>query len=406
MAIAISTDFQAAFKEVYGTGSDVFNNQQNLKAKFFKELEVGAEKPSALGIITPVTMTGNEAGRSINEDENYESPGLWNPQRPVVMAKEFIAPFSLSGKSIELSKTDKQAFGVSTNEIMKDTLARAHSQINRQAWGVGTGQMSLVNGAVVAAADVVVDNILPFRRDMKIDIFASVGGAKEADARTITSINVATLTLTLDAAVSVSDNGVIVMSGVLDGAPAGGKELSGFRKCCDTTVFGSTYENLSAVTNPEWRGNVVDAGAVPVSQDLMQQTLDRVWLIGGGEPKLMVSNTGIRRSFLQTEVQKSRYENSKIDSGYTVLKWNDLTWVVDKDHELGEISFIDKNHFKRYETRPMHLIDDDGNTVLRVSGRDAIAGQYRYIGDLGSWKRNAHGRLTNLTDPLLVAGGL
>ena len=398
--ITLSTDFQNAMKEVYGSGSDLFKNQQNLSAKFYKRLKVGLEKPSELGVIVPVSMTGNEAGRSVNENENFELAGDYKPERPTIKVKEYIHPFAFSGRLIELSKSGTQAFSPGAHEIMNDAMERAQSNLNRQFIGTGTGQLALVVGAVVATTTMIVDEIIPFRRGMKIDAFTAVGGAKQIDAVVIDSIDVSTNTIELASAESCDNNSILVLSGTLDNAPVDGKEIAGFRKCCDTTTFGASYEGLTVAANPEWQGNVIAAGGVPVSQDLMQQTVDRAWIVGNSEPKLMMSNVGQRRNFLATEVQQTRYENSKIDAGYTVLKWNDLTWVVEKDYPIGEIAFIDQENFKRYETRALHIADHDKNTILRVTGRNAVSGYYEYFGTGGSWKRSTQARLAGLTDPL------
>lgn len=404
--ITLSAAFQAAFKEVYKPDGEAFKKQQNLSCKFWKELKVGAEKPSNRGVIGVATMSGNEAGRAVNEDETFQAAGDLNPQRPTIHAREYVHPFSFSGRSIELSQSSKQAFAQITSAGMSDSMARACSSLNRQALGTGTGQMSLVNGAVVVSRDVIVDNILPFRRGMIIDVWTAIGGAKQVDARTIRNIDLATLTITLDQDVSCDDDSIIVMSGVLDGAPPDGKELTGIQKMIDTNVFGNDYEGLSSVTNPEWRGNVIDGNGNPISQTLMQQTADRIALIGEGSPDLMVSNRGIRRDFLDTEVQKTRYEGQNIDSGFNKLKWNEFDWVVEKDCELGEMYFIDRNEAKRYETRDLHVGDHDNNQVLRVASRNAISGFFEYVGNIGTIKRNAHGKLTNLQDPYKVAGNL
>lgn len=396
-----TTTLDAIYKRTYGSGSQVFEEQQNLNAMMWGEMKVSPLQLTAQGAFMPVSMTGNEAGSAINETQGFEEPQSFNPQQPRVLAQEIVWPFSVTGKSIELSKTDKQAFAVSLDAQMKDNLGRILSDCNRQMWGGGTGQIALVVGAVVAANTVVVDQVLSFRINMLLDFWTAVGGVKEASGVKITSIDFTTNTLTLDQNVTVSNGDIIVKKSVLDNAPTDGKELAGFRKICDATTFGSSFEGLAVSSNPMWVGNIINAGAVPLSQDLLQRTADSVMLIGGAKPDKLISNTGQRRVFLQTEVQKTRYDNSTIQGGYTgKLMWNEYTWYVDKDYPIGEVGFISSEDFLKFQTRAIHLADDDGKTVARFQGFDKIAGFYRFIGNIGSWKRNAHGRLTNLTDPL------
>lgn len=395
-----TSSLDGIFKRNYGSGGQVFEQQQNLNAKMWGEVKVSPLKPSAQGAYMPVSISGNESGSAINESQGFQEPESFNPQQPRVLAQLIVWPFSITGKSIELSQTNKQAFAVSLDSQMKDNLGRMMSDLNRQMYGGGTGQMSLVNGAVVASTSIIVDDILPFRENMKIDCWTAVGGVKQVNGALITAVNYQTLTLTVDAAVSCDDNAIIVKHTVLDNAPPDGKELAGFRKVCDTTTFGASFEGLAVASNNIWQGNVIDAGGAPLSQDFLQRTADSIFLIGGARAKKLISNTGQRRTFLATEVQKTRYENSTIEGGFTKLKWNEYDWMVDKDYPIAEVGLMDSDNFEKFQTRDVHLADDDGKTVSRIQGYDKIAGYYRYVGNLGSWKRNAHGRLINLSDPL------
>jgi hypothetical protein len=353
-------------------------------------------------------MTGNETGGAINETQAFQDPGNFNPQNPVILPKTNVIPIAVTGNSIELSKNDVQAFAASQDAIMTDGQKRLVSEINRQGLGKGTGQMSLANGAGVAATALIVDNALPFRRGMRLDLWTALppalggAGTKEVSGATITAVNYNTNTLTLDSAQTWTDNDIIVLYTVLDNPPTGGKEITGVQAICDTTAFSTTFEGLSVTTNPEWVGNVVAASnnnSVPVSQDLLQQTYNRIRSVGGGNPNYLISNNGQQRTFMNTELQKVRYEPTKVEGGATVLKWMDMEWLYDKDYDLNEVGMYDLNHVEKLQTREMFLADYSGNTAYQVVGYDQIGMYYKYVANLATDKRNAHGRLTGLSEP-------
>lgn len=395
----------ANYKRVYGENSDSFVNQQNLLAPSWKKFKLSPLKLSPQGTYLVVSMTGNEAGGAINETQAFQDPGNFNPQNPVILPKTNVIPIAVTGNAIELSKNNVQAFAATQDAIMTDGQKRLVSGVNRQGLNKGTGQLSLANGAGVATSALVVDNALPFRRNMRLDLWTALppalggAGVKEVSGATITAVNNNTNTLTLDANYTWTDNDIIVLYTVLDNPPTGGKEITGLQAICDTTAFSTTFEGLAVSSNPEWVGNVVAAGNVPVSQDLLQQTYNRIRSVGGGNPNFLISNNGQQRVFLNSELQKVRYEPAVVEGGATVLKWMDMEWLYDKDYDLNEVGFYDLEHVEKLQTRDMFLADYSGNTAYQVVGYDQIGMYYKYVANLATDKRNAHGRLTQLTEP-------
>lgn len=395
----------ANYKRVYGENSDSFVNQQNLLAPSWKKFKLSPLKLSPQGTYLVVSMTGNETGGAINETQAFQDPGNFNPQNPVVLPKTNVIPIAVTGNSIELSKNNVQAFAATQDAIMTDGQKRLVSAVNRQGLGKGTGQLTLANGAGAATSSLVVDNALPFRRNMRLDLWTALppalggAGVKEVSGATVTNVNYNTNTLTLDANYSWSDNDIIVLYTVLDNPPTGGKEITGLQAICDTTTYSTTFEGLAVSSNPEWVGNVISAGGVPVSQDLLQQTYNRIRSVGGGNPNFLISNNGQQRVFLNSELQKVRYEPATVEGGATVLKWMDMEWLYDKDYDISEVGMYDLNHIEKLQTREMFLADYSGNTAYQVVGYDQIGMYYKYVSNLATDKRNAHGRLTGLTEP-------
>lgn len=396
-----TTTLDGLFKRNYDTGSQVFTEQQNLKTYTWNKIKVSPLKPTPQGVYLPVNMRGNEDGSAINESEGFQDPGSFTPVQARVRCKRVVWPFKITGTAIELSESNKQAFMASVDAQQKDNFSRMMSDLNRQCLGKETGQISLVNvaGGLINSTALVVDNARLFRAGMKIDVFASIGGAKQIDGVSISAVTYSTNTLTLASNQSCDDNAIVVKKGVLDGVGSGYKELVGLQRICDTTTYGATFEDIAVASYSEWQGNVVDAGVAPVSQDLLQQTADRNTVVGGSKADFMISNTGQARTFLNTELQRTRFEPTKVLGGHTILKWNDMEWLIDKDYDLNEVGMYNMEYVQKYQSRDPHLAQHDGKILQRIGGFDMVAGYYVYYGDIGSWKRNAHARLINLTEP-------
>lgn len=396
-----TTTLDAIYKREYDTGSQVFTAQQNLKTYTWNKMKVSSLKPTPQGIFMPVGMSGNEAGGAINESESFQQAESYNPQQPQITSRLIYWPFQLTGTSIELSETNKQAFATSIDAQQKDNMSRMFSDQNRQSVGKGTGQMALAVGAGAVSTTLVVDNPYRFRRGMRLNSYVTVGGAQEITNALITNVNFQSSTLTLGSAQTWSNNSVIVKVAVLTGVLAGmpSKEMIGLQAICDTTQYSTNFENLPVSSNPEWIGNVVDGLGAPVSQDLLQKAAYLPMLIGGSDPKFLVSNYGQARVFLNSELQKTRYEPEVVKAGHTVLKWNSMEWLIEKDYDLGEVGIYDMDYVEKFQTRDTHLSQLTGTTLYQIVGTDQIGGYYAYYGNIGSWKRNAHARLTNLDEP-------
>ena len=357
-------------------------------------------KPSPQGIYNPVVMQGNEAGGAIVENEGFQDPDPLVPVQPSITSKLVVWPFQVTGSVIALSETDKVAFARGLDATQEDNSGRMYSDVNRQWMGTGTGQITLANGAGAATTALIVDDPLPFRIGMRIDLWTAIAGTKQVLGVVVNSINIATSTLTLASAQTWSDDAIICKKGVLDGVVSGGpyKEIMGWRGFCDTTTFSTTFQGVSASTYPQWRGNVVSAASGPVSQDLLQRTYNRGPIVGGETADTLFSNYGQARTYLNTQLSQTRYEPGEIKGGNLVLEWGALKWVVDHTAPIAEVGFMVKSGVEKFQVRDIHLSNLPGQTLYQIVGRDAVGGYYRYQGNIGGWKRNNQSRLIDLTE--------
>lgn len=390
----------AIFKRNYNEGSDVLIKQQNLNAPQWGKWKKSPLKPSPQGIYNPVTMQGNENGGAINESQGFQNPASLVPVQPSITAKLVVWPFQVTGTAIRQSETDKVAFAKGLDAQQQDNLGRMYSDLNRQSWGTGTGQITLANGAATSTS-LVVDNPYPFRIGMFIDAFATIGGAKEINNVQITNVVISTSTLTLASTQTWSDNAIICKTTEMDGvtSQANAKELTGWQGICDTTTFSSTFEGVSVSAFPQWQGNVISASNSPVSQDLLQRTYNRTAIVGGNNPNKLVSNYGQARNFLNQELQKTRYEGGEVDAGNVVLKWGTMEWMIDWTYPISELGMMTQDGIEKFQTSDVKLSDLPGMSLYQIVGMDAVGGYYCYQGNLGTWKRNNQSRLIDLTEP-------
>lgn len=398
------TQLAETFKEIYHEGSDVFKKQQNLTSPFFDKIKKSPDELGPDGTFNSVTMSFDYSGGAQNENGTFDDYEGDNPAKPKIVPKLMTYPFEITGSVIALSKTNKQAFGKAMDYTMKNRYSVGFYDLERMAMGTGTGQMSLANGAGSAVTALIVDDVTPFRVNMYIESFATIGGAKEIGVTIpakITAIDIGTRTITLSVAQTWSDNSIICKKGKMDGVTslANSKEMLGIRGLVDVSTFSTTFEGLSTTTYPQFTGNVVAAGSTPISHDFLQRLFNRAPIVSGEEPDMLLSNYGQARNFLNTELQKTRYEPGEVKAGATVLKWGKFEWMVNNNCPQTEVYFLNMGEINKYEVKALGLSDLPGYSLYQIQGKDAIGGYLVYRGNIGTWGRNRQCKGTELTEP-------
>ena len=410
MAGATLASADALFKRNYNSGNDVLIRQQNLSAPQWGKWKVSPLKPSPQGIYNPITMAGNENGGAINSEEVFQQPQSIVPLQPAIPQKLETWPFLISGSVIRLSESNTVAFIKGLDAQMQDNYARMFSDLNRQSWGTGTGQMTLTAAAGVATLSVVVDNPYLFRQGMLIDIWDTLGGTKQVNGAYVQSVDITTATVTVKTAgqpgttpgpFTFSDNAIVCKHGKCDGVTSqqNAKEITGWQGICDVSTFGTIFEGVDTTQYPQFTGNVISAAGAPVSQDLLQRTKNRNYIVGGENPDKLVSNLGQARQFLNQELNKTRYEGGTVEAGNIKLMWGPLEWMTDWTYPLSEIGMMVENKIEKFQVADIKLNDLSGMTLTQVPNQDSVSGYYVWQGNIGVWKRNCFSRLTDLLEP-------
>lgn len=397
--------FANGFKRIY-EDDEAFKNEQNLKTPFLSIFSESSDKLSEQGTFTAQIVAGDESGGASFSNGTFDESGAPTIINPKIMPRYLRYPLTVNKATMELSQNNKAAFGQAMDVGVRDRKLRALADEDRQAMGIGTGQITLVNGSISGSTSLVVDDAINFRRGMKIDVITALGGSgtKEINSVAITAVNLSTKTLTLASAQTCTDNSIVCKAGKCDGVSSidTAKEIVGFRGICDTTTYSTTFENVSVSANPEWVGNVVSAGG-PISQDYLQQIANRIAIYSGDMPDYLCSGLGQTRNFLNTEYQKTRYADANIKSGNVELKWGKFSWKEIWNFPTGEVALINTKNIQKYQTGEMTLTKIPGSgSWYQVQQQDVIGSYFKHIMNLGIRRaRNSQGRITDLTEPTL-----
>lgn len=297
----------------------------------------------------------------------------------------------MSGPTMELAESKPQAFANALTKEVEGLRTDLLKDTNRIFYGDGTGTMAVLTSAPAAATTFTVASVQYLNLGDVIDIF-TLPATNKATARTITNINSATLTVTVDAAVTAAISDVVVRTGSLSREPNGLASI--------VAAAGVLY-NVDPATEPTWK-SIVDSTGGALSEGNMIKNMDNVRIAGGGSPSVIIADLGSRRAYFNLLTQQRRYVNSqKFEGGLQGLAFNygtEIPLVDDVDAPPQTLHGLGEGAFKIYRDAPWHWSQHDGSDIWKwVDGFDAYEALLVQYWQLGIDRRNAHWKMTGIT---------
>lgn len=393
-----------ALKNVY---DDYVEKQQNLKHRAIDEISKSLSKysPGGKGFFGAINDYGNESVGAINETESFRTIDNENYSQWKVSPKVLTAPIEFSGLSAAAADGDEEAFVNVVIDALDMAKERLLSDENRQFYGLGTGLLATPSATVASnLLSFTVDSTQYLRANMVIDIFN--GATKTVDSKRISYVdrvnNVVGFSTSLGAQLASTDQ--IVKENIRDSAASDGKEMMGLRGIVDDSTDLTTFQDISAASNREWRARRIDASSANLTSDLLQRLIDDVAVLGGEEPNKLIMHRKQRRKYLDIVVPQKRYMDQKMDSGFSKVEFNGMELWLDKDCQEDTVYAINVSKIRKFELAPLEMGKHDGSdSFLRKVNQDAFQAYWRHYSNFGTSKRNAHGKIVSLAKPTGVA---
>lgn len=403
MATDLSS-ISGALKQVY---DDYVEKQQNLKHRAIDEISKSLTKYNAggQGFYGAINDYGNESIGAINETESFRTIDNENYRQWRVSPKVLVAPIEFSGLSSAAADSEDESFVSVVVDALDMARERLLKDANRQFYGLGTGLLSTVGASIASnLTSFTVNSAQYLRPNMVVDIFN--GATKTVDSIRISSVDKVTgivyFATSVGVALVTADQ--IVKENIRDTAPTDGKEAIGLRGIVDDSTDLTTFQNVNALTNFEWRSRRIDASSANLSSDILQRLIDDVAVLGGEEPDTLIMHRKQRRKYLDIVVPQKRYMDGKMDSGFTKLEFNGIELWLDVDCQDDTVYAIKKPMIRKFEVEALGMGKHEGSdTFLRKVNSDAFQAYWRWYMNWGTSKRNAHGKIVSLARPTGVA---
>lgn len=408
MAGAGRDTIEALLKEFYIPG---IVRQVNDEVLLAKRLESSADNiVEGLKVVVALDLGRSGGIGPARERGALPAAGKQRPARATFNLKSLYGRGEVTGQSVRSTRSNAAAYA-RTLKFEADGLQRdLRKDFARQAYGgyditgaaaaggvEASAAIALVDS--VATPDIVLADDSAIRQGhihvgMVLDSTDNFVSTEET-GMVVAAVDLATATITMEAAVSATAAGdFLVRSGTVDAD--GNVGLTGISAVISDAEFGGLdpadpgYES--------WR-SLVDSGGGAFDSDNLHALFNQVRLESGAEPKSIITTYGIIRDyFKELQGQVQYVEPMKLEGGFRVLNFMDRPFIGDVDCPLGSVFLPDEKAIRLASDADWAPLDEDGHFLHWVTGYDrwewALQRDVEMIAD----KRNSSAKMTGLTD--------
>lgn len=329
-----------------------------------------------------------------NEMEDLPTPGNQKYARAKLYLKNYYAGISVSGQTFEQATTNPQAFV----DVVDREVTRAYTDtkidMNRMAYGDGSGVLAAVDTAVTGA-NVVIDSTHWLQEDDVVDIVdlsALPTVTYLYQSITIDAINEDTETVTFSQSVTVAVGDMIVRHGNY-----GGKEIEGI----DLLIGTQTLHDINPATNSVWKSYVNSSVGDLEQIDILRAVQGAARK--GGKPTRIFTDYESFNSYWDLFADQRRFNDGNPDRGgqnvemtFKAGALGNLPITPDFDCPAGTMFIVDENALVLNQTHDIKWMNRDGSMWARIPGKDGYAATLYYYGNLGIYRRNSSAKLEGI----------
>jgi hypothetical protein len=408
-------NFDAALKDDYGPGlKNAINNSNPVLTEATKNDE---------DIVGRRAVWSVHTGRSASTSARAELGSLHTAdrQRFSQVTDELAYLYhtvKVSGQAKHLTSNDRGAFTRALESELDGAEKDLKNDVSRQVFGQKlTDGTSLQSGVIATlSADPGTGTTFTFgaeatsiaRHFFAGEIIQAIdpatGAVRSGGPYTVVSVSKANKTVTTSAAIdaSVASGDYLVRAGAVATSAAltnFGNEINGLRFLLGTGV----YAGIDPATVPAWQALQVGSSTAPISEVLLDETVEAVETDGSGDtPTLTIyEHTQQRKLASQLQTQK-RYDGATttLTAGWQGLKLARTTAVADRYAPSTRAFVLTPKYLVRFVGLDWTWDDDDGKVLYKaLDDSDAVQARFKTYMNLEVTLRNAHSLLT-LAEPV------
>lgn len=408
---AMKTKFIGPIRDTLPKGKVLLFGDSDANPTDFKGILPRAENIDFVGneFRIPLKAKRNAAVGFRSENETLPAPGsskytyLQEPQRYAY------ALFNITGQLLKAAETNEGAFRAAFKAEMEDTTLASKLDLNRAAYGDGSGNVANVRtNALLAATDVDVSSTINFRGGEVID-FVQADGTVISAAHEVVGVDRPNRQITISpgaaAALTAATDFIVRSSSdstIADPNNSQNKEIQGLGSIVDST---GTLHGLNPTTYPWWSSYEKAIGGA-ISDSVLRDAKDGVGFeqgidVDSGNDFVILTTRGIRRRYADTLTSLKRFNDAqsvKLHGGFTALLFDENPIFIDDQCPVGTVFGLNLPKLFWSQLADWDWMDEDGKVLHRENRKDRYtAVLYKYC-QLGTTHRGAHFKLTGVTD--------
>ena len=373
-------------QEIYSPAA--IADQQHYISPMWGRMGTASEVIAGESLRLAVETMADNSYAFVPEGQQVPAANNDNIQQMILNARPFLMQLQMSGL-LRATSGSSYAFA----DVLQQSIDRKVRSASVYFEGLiprdGTGQLALVNepSAVpdTTGGALNVDNpgTTYLRRGMNVDFLDTSSNVKEASAK-ITDVDHVNNAITLDTDIStlIGDNSKLFLSGTQTSGAVASREPNGL---VDQVKTSGTWNGLALATYPALKGNVVAAGTVDVTEDILQRAADRIEIEMGLSPQnaeswTVFSHTNQRRKYLELVRSLKQFTGLNLDAGYKTLEWNGSPWITSNQMDPTTIYMGDFSKFQKFWTPygPLQMDSEyNGTTIKWLNNYDALVILFR-----------------------------
>lgn len=395
------TTVTSILKEVYeGQINDQLNNERVFLKRIERTADDVTDNIGGKYVVFPVRSGRNHGISYRAESAQLAAAGNQQYKAAQEQLKYGYGRVKATGPLLKLARTNPQSFANAIDEEMNGLKTDLGKDENRIAWGhvdqgaLGhTGILAELTSSPAASTTFTVDDAKWLEIGMVIDIVDSSGPTVDVTGSTISGIS--GNTVTVSAAITSTSGYYVCRTGNYNNEPYGVSNI--------VNSTGALHGLNPATSGQEFWASTIDSATTSLTELKMITMADNVRIAGGASPTAIFCSLGVRRSYWNLLTSLRRYNEPKqFDGGLTGLSFmyggKDLPVVEDPDAPAKNMAMICEPEVKVFRDQDWYWEDIDGAVFKWVADYDIYEALMKQYWQLGTHKRNAHGRFTNITE--------